>query len=109
MIGLNKALYSNLTAGASEYYKYAKKRLEKVPAKYREAAQDGAIAIESFTGKVGESTLEAIEDYREWVQKGDDLTQQAEETLTEISSLAKQAVDNIASDYDNKNLLEIVK
>lgn len=102
MIGLNKALYSNLTAGASEYYKYAKKLLEKVPAKYREAAQDGAIAIESFTGKVGESTLEAIEDYREWVQKGDDLTQQAEETLTEISSLAKQAVDNIASDYDNK-------
>lgn len=102
MIGLNKALYSNLTAGASEYYKYAKKLLEKVPAEYREAAQDGAIAIESFTGKVGESTLEAIEDYREWVKKGDDLTQQAEETLTEISSLAKQAVDNIASDYDNK-------
>lgn len=102
MIGLNKTLYSNLTAGASEYYKYAKKLLEKVPAEYREAAQDGAIAIESFTGKVGESTLEAIEDYREWVQKGDDLTQQAEETLTEISSLAKQAVDNIASDYDNK-------
>lgn len=102
IIGLNKALYSNLTAGASEYYKYAKKLLEKVPAEYREAAQDGAIAIESFTGKVGESTLEAIEDYREWVQKGDDLTQQAEETLTEISSLAKQAVDNIASDYDNK-------
>lgn len=102
MIGLNKALYSNLTAGASEYYKYAKKLLEKVPAEYREAAQDGTIAIESFTGKVGESTLEAIEDYREWVQKGDDLTQQAEETLTEISSLAKQAVDNIASDYDNK-------
>lgn len=102
MIGLNKALYSNLIAGASEYYKYAKKLLEKVPAEYREAAKDGTIAIESFTGKVGESTLEAIQDYREWVQKGDDLTQQAEETLTEISSLAKQAVDNIASDYDNK-------
>ena len=102
MIGLNKALYSNLIAGASEYYKYAKKLLEKVPAEYRETAKDGTIAIESFTGKVGESTLEAIQDYREWVQKGDDLTQQAEETLTEISSLAKQAVDNIASDYDNK-------
>lgn len=102
MIGLNKALYSNLIAGASEYYKYAKKLLEKVPAEYREAAKDGTIAIESFTGKVGKSTLEAIQDYREWVQKGDDLTQQAEETLTEISSLAKQAVDNIASDYDNK-------
>ncbi len=102
IIGLNKSLYDNLTAGASKYYEYAQKLLEKVPAEYREAAQNGAIAIESFTGKVGESALEAIQDYREWVQKGDDLTQQAEETLTEISSLAKQAVDNIASDYDNK-------
>ena len=106
IIGLNKSLYDNLTAGASKYYEYAQKLLEKVPAEYREAAQNGAIAIESFTGKVGESALEAIQDYREWVQKGDDLTQQAEETLTEISSLAKQAVDNIASDYDNKKSIK---
>ena len=106
IIGLNKSLYDNLTAGASKYYEYAQKLLEKVPAEYREAAQNGAIAIESFTGKVGESAIEAIQDYREWVQKGDDLTQQAEETLTEISSLAKQAVDNIASDYDNKKSIK---
>lgn len=102
IIDLNQKLYDNLTAGASKYYEYSSKLLEKVPAEYRKAAQDGSIAIESFTGKVGESTLEAIKDYREWVQKGDEATQQAEETLTEISSLAKQAIDNIAADYENK-------
>ena len=102
MIDLNQKLYNNLTAGASQYYEYAKQLLAKVPAEYRAAAEDGAIAIESFTGKVGESTLEAIESYREWVQKGADLTQQAHEVLTEISNLAKQAIDNIAADYENK-------
>ena len=102
LIDLNQSLYTNLTAGASKYYEYAAKLLEKVPEEYRKAAQDGSIAIESFVGEVGEETLQSIEDYREWVQKGADATQQAEETLTEISSLAKQAIDNIANDYENK-------
>lgn len=102
IIDLNEKLYDNLLAGASEYYSYANKLLEKVPAAYREAAQDGKIAIEEFAGSADEATLEAIQNYREWVQKGDDLTQQAEEVLTEISNLAKQAIDNIATDYENK-------
>ena len=109
MIKLNEKLYDNLIAGASKYYAYAKKLLAKVPAEYRDAAQDGSIAIESFIGTVGESTLEAIENYREWVQKGADATQQAEEVLTEISSLAKQAIDNIAADYENKTSLRDIK
>ena len=109
MIELNQKLYDNLTSGASKYYEYAQKLLAKVPVEYRKAAQDGSIAIESFTGKVGESILEAIQDYREWVQKGDDSTQQAEETSAEISSLAKQAIDNIAADYENKTSLQDIK
>ena len=109
LIDLNRALYDNLLAGASEYYAYAEKLLAKVPEGYREAAKNGAIAIETFTGKVGEDALEAIQEYREWVQKGDDVTQQAEEALTEISSLAKQAIDNIASDYENKKSLQDIK
>lgn len=109
MIALNKKLYDNLTAGAARYDEYAAKLLEKVPAEYRKAAQDGSIAIESFTGEVGEETLNAIQDYRDWVQKGADLTQQAEETLTEIANLAKQAIDNIASDYENKSSIPNIK
>ena len=102
MIALNKKLYDNLTAGAAKYNSYAQKLLSKIPAEYRKAAQDGSIAIEEFVGEVDEETLNSIQEYREWVQKGADVTQQAEETLTEISNLAKQAIDNIAQDYENK-------
>lgn len=103
MLDLNKKLYDNLIAGANEYYSYSEKLLAKIPAEYREAAKDGAIAIEEFYGEADEKTLEAIQKYREWIQKADDATQQAEEVLTEISNLAKQAIDNIATDYENKN------
>lgn len=109
MIGLNQNLYDNLTAGASKYYAYAAKLLQNVPAAYREAAKDGSIAIESFVGTVGDKTLTAIQDYREWVQKGADATQQAEETLTEIANLAKQAIDNIAQEYENKSSIPTIK
>lgn len=103
MLDLNEKLYDNLIAGANKYYEYASKLLAKVPAEYRKAAQDGSIAIEEFAGEADEKTLEAIKDFREWIQKGDDAVQQAEEVITEISSLAKQAVDNIATDFGNKN------
>ena len=105
MIDLNQKLYNNLTAGASKYYSYAEDLLEDIPKEYREAAKDGTIAIEEFAGDADEETVDAIEEYREWVGKGDDLTQQAEETLTEISTLAKQEIDNIAQDYENINSL----
>ena len=105
MIEVNEKLYENLIAGSNEYYEFAAKLLEKVPEEYRQAAQDGSIAIEEFVGETDEETLEAIKEYREWVQKGADATQQAEETLTEISNLAKQAIDNIAADFENKTSL----
>ena len=105
MIDLNQKLYDNLIAGANKYYAYAEKLLAKIPSTYRKAAQDGSIAIEEFVGEVDEKTLEAIQEYRDWVQKGADATQQAEETLTEISALAKQAIDNISQDFENKTSL----
>lgn len=109
LISLNQTLHSNLLAAASEYYAYAKELLEKIPEEYRVAAQNGSIAIEKFVGEVDEEILNAIQEYREWAQKGADVTQQAEETLAEISSLAKQAIDNIAADYENKISLQDIK
>ena len=109
MIEQNQDLYQNLIAGANKYYDYAKTLLEKVPEEYRKAAQDGSIAIEEFAGDAGKETIEAIQNYREWVQKGADATQQAEETLTEIQNLAKQAIDNIAQEYENKASIPGIK
>lgn len=102
MIDLSKTLYNNLLAGSKEYNNFSKKLLAKIPKQYREAAQNGSIGIEAFEGEVDEKTLQAIKDYREWLQKADDATRQAEETLTEISALAKQAIDTIAASYDNR-------
>ena len=105
MLDLNEKLYDNLIAGANKYYEYAGTLLAKIPAQYRQAAQDGSIAIETFIGEVDEETYNAIQEFREWVQKGDDAVQQAEEAITEASSLAKQAIDNIGTDFGNKNSL----
>jgi TP901 family phage tail tape measure protein len=106
IIAKNEELYRNLLAGADEYNSYAQTLLAKIPEKYREMAQDGSISIEQFKDAAGsdirEEQLEAIREYREWVQKGADATQQAEEVLTEISNLAKQAFDNIVNDFDNQ-------
>ena len=105
MIALNRTLKDNLEAAADEYYTYAAKLLEQIPETYQTAAQNGAIAIETFVGEVDEKTLEAIQEYRDWVQKGADVTQQAEEAITEIRSLAKQAFDNIITDFENDRSL----
>lgn len=101
MMVLNQKLYENTLAGADKYYDYAKTLLSKIPAAYREAAQDGTIAIEEFVGETSEKTLEAINEYRDWVQKGADATQQAEEIMSEIRDLAKQKFDNIVEAFDD--------
>lgn len=105
LLDLNHDLYDNLLSGANEYYAFAEELLARVPEEYREAAQNGSMAIESFVNEADEETIEAINNYRDWVQKGEDATQQAEETLTEISNLAKQAIDNISQDFENKTSL----
>ena len=105
IVELNQKLYDSLIDGANKYYEYANTLLNKIPEEYRAIAQDGTIAIEEFAGDADEETVKAIQDYREWIQKGADATQQAEEVLTEISNLAKQAIDNISQDFENKTSL----
>ena len=80
--------------------------MAKVPSEYRKAAQDGTIAIETFVGEVDEKTLEAIQEYRDWVQKGADLTKQAEETLTAIRDLAIKRIENAQTSGDVRVAIE---
>ena len=94
MLSINEKLYNNLLAGADKYYSHAQTLLAKIPNAYKDAAQDGTISIETFIGEVEEETLNAIKEYREWVQKGADATKQVEEVLTEIRDLAIQKIDN---------------
>ena len=101
-IELNEVKLDNLEAGLSEYEQYASALLTKVPAEYRDAAQNGAIAIEEFAGEADEATLKAIQDYREWAQKAADVKQQIEEIEATNAALAKQKFDNVANQYDNQ-------
>ena len=94
MINVNNAKLTNLAAGLEKYTSYAAKLLSEVPMQYRDAAQNGMIAITEFAGEANEATLKAIENYREWAQKVADLKQQLEETKTTIRDLAIEKFDN---------------
>lgn len=102
IIGVNNTKLDNLEAGYKKYADYAAKLLTQIPEEYHDAVQNGAISIEEFVGEADEVTLEAIQNYREWAQKAADLKQQANEVLTEIQDLAKQAFDNIVTEFENK-------
>lgn len=105
IINVNKNKLSTLKEGLDLYTDYSNKLLKKIPEKYRKMAQDGAVAIEEFAGNADKKTLQAINNYREWAQKVADLVQQMEELNTEISTLAKQKIDNISKGYENKRSL----
>lgn len=98
----NKYKVSILAQGLKLYEDYANKLLAEVPEQYRDAAQNGKIAIEEFTGEVGEKTLEAINNYREWAKKVADVQQQMEELVQTIADLAKQKFDVIDDGYGNE-------
>ena len=102
LIGANEIKLDNLKAGYEKYAAYGIELLAKIPEKYHDAVKNGAIDIEAFVGEVDEETLEAIKNYREWAQKSADFKQQANEVITEIQNLAKQAFDNIVNEFENK-------
>ena len=106
LISIHQDLYDNLISGEKKYHEYAETLLAKIPAEYRQMAQDGTIAIEEFVGDADKETLEAIQNYREWTQKAADAAQQAEETLTAIRDLAIQQFDNAREAGDVKVAIE---
>ena len=94
LIKTNETKLENLEAGYEKYAAYAEELLTKVPEEYRDAVKNGAIEIEAFVGEADETTLQAIENYREWAQKAADFKQEANETITAIRDLAIQKFDN---------------
>ena len=102
IITTNNDKYVNAGYGADFYEAYAKKYYNQIPAHLRDAADNGAINITDFYGETGEKAVEAIEKYRDYVQKAADLRQMQEELITENADLAKQKFDNVATQYENE-------
>lgn len=102
IVAENQKKYADSLAGAKYYEDYAKQYLDGMNSTLVEAAKNGAIAITEFTKEQDEATVNAIQNYRDYAQKAADLHQQAEEIITEIADLAKQAFDNIVNDFENE-------
>ena len=95
IIAVNRKKLADSKTGADYYEDYAQKYYSQIPGQYQEMAKNGEIAITDFAGEASEATVEAIQKYREYIQKAADLNQQAEEIITEIRDLVIQKIDNI--------------
>lgn len=91
-----------LYEGIKLYSDYANKLLAKVPDKYKEMAQNGAVAITDFLGEANEEVIDSINNYREWAKKVSDLNQQIEETKKTIHDTHVEAQNMIKDEYDNR-------
>lgn len=107
LIALEKSKMTAFASGVDLYTKEANKFLSKIPDKYKAMAQDGSVAITEFVGEANEATVEAINDYREYIGKVHDLELQLEETETNVSNLRVEKLQAISEEYENQiNLVE---
>lgn len=91
-----------LYEGVKLYSDYANKLLAKVPDKYKEMAQNGAVAITDFLGEANEEVVDSINNYREWAKNVSDLNQQIEETKKTIHDTHVESQNMIKDEYDNR-------
>lgn len=93
----NKA--STYFSAAEEYNKKAKELLEEVPEEYRDMAQNGAIAIEDFTGE--DDIVNAINEYRDFANKADEAEVGYLEAVAQAAAYRVEQLDDIATDFEN--------
>ena len=95
----NKA--STYLSAAEIYNNKAAELLKEVPEKYRDMAQNGAIAIEDFVGEDEQKTIDAINNYREWAQKADEAEVGYLESVAQAAAYRVEQLDDIATDFEN--------
>ena len=102
MININKLKLTELGEGYQLYADYAAELLAKVPEQYRDLAQQGGVALTRFLGEANQEVVEAINNYREWADKAENIRTQQQEINKEIASLALQKVQTINDEYDRQ-------
>lgn len=91
---------ADLKQGIEMYTSYAEQELAKIPEEFREAAKNGALGITDFIGDGNDDVVEAIENYRNFSQEVDDLTNEVSELDATIRQLQVDKFNNIAEDYE---------
>lgn len=99
MININKLKLNELVEGYTLYADYAADLLNKVPEQYRALAQQGGVALTQFLGEADQKIVDAINEYREWAQKVEDVRTQQQQVRAEITSLSLEKVQMIADEY----------
>ena len=102
VIDLNYAKMAALNKGIELYSSKAQEFLNKIPQKYKEMAQNGAVALTDFQGEANEEVVEAIKNYREWKNKAADLNVELENIKKNISDINVQMLEAISTEYENK-------
>jgi len=100
---------SDLQKGIDMYRKQADELFNKIPAEYREAAKNGALAVVDFVeaSSDGNDTIaETIENYRDLSEKVSGYETQLEELNKELRDLQKQKFDNTVNDFEK--LLDVI-
>lgn len=86
---------------ANVYNQKATALLKQIPAKYREMAKNGAIAIADFVGENETEIADAINEYREWNAKADDAEVGYLEAIAQQAAYRVEQLEDIASDFEN--------
>lgn len=109
MININKLKLTELGKGYKLYADYAAELLAKVPEQYRDLAQQGGVALTRFLGEANQEVVEAINNYREWDKKAEDVKIQQQQINKEIASISLQKIQTISDEYDRQIALSTTK
>ena len=101
LVNAEKDKAKTYLAAAEKYNSKAVELLQEVPEKYRDMAENGAIAIEDFVGEDEAEIAEAINTYREYATKADEAETGYYESLQQQSAYRLEQINDIADDYDN--------
>lgn len=102
VVDLNYAKMAALNKGVELYSSKAQEFLNQIPQKYKEMAQNGAVALTDFQGEANEKVVEAIKNYRECKDKAADLNVELENIKKNISDINVQMLEAIETEYENK-------
>lgn len=102
ILSANNYKMDELYNGIKLYEDKAASYLKEIPNQYREMAKNGAVKITDFVGEGNEEVVEAIQNYREWAEKVQDLNKQLEETKKIIADTRVEQQQQAKTNYDNE-------
>ena len=97
--GILKEQMNNYEDALNMYQQKADEAFNKLPADIQARIKDGAVALTEFIGQGNEEVVEAMNDYKNWADKVDDVKQNLAELKETLRQLELQKFNNIVEDF----------